>query len=200
MTIEGLANALAKKPYLDQIAVRMLKESYTRRRKLFNQPIRRMPKSSLKMAMIPEGSTPLHNSVGSAAGVFIKSRKTTIASFPGVPSEMKAIFTEQIVPMIKKDFAQFVNAEEWVELIGTSESRLAPIVSKISRKYSPLLYIKSHPMGFENGKSIIHVQIIMTSKIEEKEQSIRILETATSEIVRASRKLGAIIRNRRSVR
>jgi nicotinamide-nucleotide amidase len=200
MTIEGLSKALSKRLYLDPTAVRMLKESYVRRRKLFNQPIRRMPKSSLKMAMIPDGSTALHNSVGSAAGVFIKSRKTAIASFPGVPSEMKAIFTEQIVPMLKKESAQFVNAEEWIELIGTSESRLAPIVSRISKKYSPLLYIKSHPMRFENGKSIIHVQIIMTSKSEDKERSTDQLERAKSEMIQASKKLGADIKNMRSVR
>ncbi len=200
MTIEGLAKSLKKELYQDPVAVQMLRASYERRRKLFNRPIRRMPKSSLKMAMIPRGSTPLGNSVGSAAGVLVKARSTTIASFPGVPSEMKAIFTEQVVPLIKKESSQFVNAEEWLELLGTSESRLAPMVLKISRKYSPLLYIKSHPMGFEKGKSLIHVQIILTTKKENEKSSLKVLERAAQEMATAAKRLGASIKKQRSIR
>jgi nicotinamide-nucleotide amidase len=200
MTIEAVAKFLGKPLYLDPKAAQMLKESYVRRRKMFNRPITRMPKSSLKMAMIPQGSTPLYNSVGSAAGVLARFRQTNIASFPGVPSEMKAIFTEEIVPMIKKESTQFVNAEEWIELIGTSESRLAPIVSRISSKYSPILYIKSHPMGFEKGKSIIDVQIIMTTTKENERDALRSLEQATQEMNRAAKRLGAIVKKLKSVR
>ncbi len=200
MTIEGLAKALGKELYLDPAAVTMLRESYIRRRKMFNQPIRRMAKSSLKMAMIPRGATPLPNSVGSAAGVLVKLRGTTITSFPGVPSEMKAIFTEQVVPLIKKGSANFLHAEEWVELLGLSESRLAPLVSRISKKYSPLLYIKSHPMGFESGKSLIHVQIILTARKEEEAHSMELLERATKEVLTGTKRLGAAIKKTRSVR
>lgn len=200
LTFEALSKSLGKRLYLDPEAVRLLRESYIRRRKMFNRPIRKMPKSSLKMAMIPKGSTPLPNSVGSASGVFFTTGKTRIVSFPGVPSEMKAIFSEQIVPMIKNGSSQFLHAEEWIELLGTSESRLAPIISKISEKYSPLLYIKSHPMGFEKGKSLIHVQIILTSKKEDEAKSLRILESADSEMIRAARKLGASVSKLKSVR
>ena len=150
----------------------MLKDSYERRRKMFNHPIRRLPKASLKMAMIPRGATALYNSVGSAAGVLLKVGNTTIASLPGVPSEMKAIFTEELVPRIQETSSKFINAEEWLELVGTSESRISTPVARISKKYSPLLYVKSHPMGFENGKSIIHVQLILTSKAQDKEKSV----------------------------
>jgi len=200
MTIEGLAKALGKKLYLDPLAVQMLKNSYERRRKMFNRPIRRMPKSSLKMAMIPRGSIPIPNSVGSAAGVLTKTGSTSIASFPGVPSEMKAIFTEDIVPLIKQETAQFLNAEEWLELIGTSESRLAPVVSKISKKYPEYLYLKSHPMGFEKGKSVIHVQIILTARKDEELKSIKYLEEATELVIKSAKKLGASVRRMKSVR
>jgi len=200
MTIEGLANSAGKRLYLDRAAVQMLKESYERRRKMFNRPVRRMPKSSLKMATIPKGSTPLQNSVGSAAGVLLKVKGTTVVCFPGVPSEMKAIFTEQVVPLIKEESTQFVHAEEWLELLGTSESRLAPIVARISKKYSGLLYIKSHPMGFEKGKSLIHVQIILTVRKEDEEESLHFLEEATQILVRAAKKLGADVKRAKSVR
>ncbi|MDA4111282.1 MAG: molybdopterin-binding protein [Thaumarchaeota archaeon] len=200
MTIQGLSIALGQKLYLDRRAVEMLKKSYEVRRKMFNTPLRRMPKSSLKMAMIPEGSTPLPNSVGSAAGVLAKSGTTTIVCFPGVPSEMKAIFSEQAAPILKEGASRFIHAEEWLEAIGISESRLSIPVSRIAKKYSPLLYIKSHPMGFENGKSIIHIQLILSARADERESSIGILEKASSEMFEAARKLGAKVRKMKSVR
>jgi nicotinamide-nucleotide amidase len=200
LTIEALAKSLDRELYLDPLAVKMLKESYERRRKLFNRPARRISKSSLKMAMIPKGATPLSNSVGSAAGVMARKEKATIVSFPGVPSEMKAIFNEQVVPLIAKGQTQFANAEEWLELVGASESRLAPIVSRISKEYSRLLYVKSHPMGFERGKSLIHVQIILTTKKEDEEKSLEILERARDEISKAAKRIGANVRRMKSVR
>jgi molybdenum cofactor synthesis domain-containing protein len=200
MTVEGLAKSVGKDLYLDDSAVQMLKDSYERRRKMFNNPIRRMPKASLKMAMIPRGATALYNSVGSAAGVLLVIGNTSIASLPGVPSEMKAIFVEELIPRIQDTSSKFINAEEWLELIGTSESRLSIPVARISKKYSPLLYVKSHPMGFENGKSIIHVQLILTSKVQDKEKSTGILEKAASEMITAAKKLGATVKTIKSVR
>jgi len=200
MTIEGFAKSVGKELYLDDSAVQMLKDSYERRRKMFNHPIRRMPKASLKMAMIPRGATALYNSVGSAAGVLLKVGKTQVVSLPGVPSEMKAIFTGELIPLIQPDSSKFIHAEEWLELIGTSESRLSTPVARISKKYSPLLYVKSHPMGFENGKSVIHVQLILTSDAKDKEESIIILEKAASEMITAAKKLGAIVKTIKSVR
>lgn len=200
MTIEALAKAIGRKLYLDPTAVQMLKESYIRRRKMFNRPIRRMPKSSLKMAMIPKDTIPLANSVGSAAGVLAKIGAANVASFPGVPSEMKAIFTEQIVPLIKKAESQFVHAEEWLELTGTSESRLAPYVSKVSQKFPGILYVKSHPMGFKKGKSVIHVQIIMTATKENEKVSLESLKHAANLLVADAKRLGANVRRMKSVR
>jgi nicotinamide-nucleotide amidase len=200
MTIESLSIALGRKLYLDKLAVKMLKASYARRRKMFNIPLRRMTKASLKMAMIPEEATPLPNSVGSAAGVLAKKSNTTIVSLPGVPSEMKAIFSEQVVPILKAETAKFYHAEEWLEAIGISESRLSYAVSRISQKYIPLLYIKSHPMGFEKGKSMIHIQLILTAKAEERERALIMLEKAASEMLSAAKKLGARVKRTKSVR
>jgi nicotinamide-nucleotide amidase len=200
MTIEGLADSVGKDLYLDDAAVQMLKDSYERRRKMFNRPIRRMPKASLKMAMIPRGAVPLYNSVGSAAGVLLKIGKTQIASLPGVPSELKAIFSEELVPLVQQAPSRFINAEEWLEVLGTSESKLSAPVARISKKYSPLLYVKSHPMGFEKGKSVIHVQLILTSNSKNKETSISLLEKAASEMLRSAKSLGATVKTMKSIR
>ncbi len=200
MTVEGLSMALGKKLILDKRAVQMLKASYERRRKMFSVPTKRMSKASLKMAMIPEGALPLPNSVGSAAGVLATFGSTKIVCLPGVPSEMKAIFSEQVIPYIRSDASKFVHAEEWFEAIGISESRLSYAVSRISKKFAPLIYIKSHPMGFEKVKSVIHIQLILSAKAEEREKALSSLENANEEMANAAKKLGATVKRTKSIR
>ena len=84
----------------------MLKKTYARH-KLHQE----MTESRLKMATIPERSTPIQNPVGSAPAIMEQAGGITIFCLPGVPSEMKAIFGEQILPMIKKHVGE-VRGEE----------------------------------------------------------------------------------------
>ena len=198
MTSRGLARALAKRFMIDNEAVNMVRASYKRKAAIFKRPTRRLTKPSLKMAMIPHGSTPLQNPVGSAPGVLAKSGGTRIILLPGVPSEMRAIFLNSAVPLLKKT-SNFVRAENWIKLVGVSESRLSPAISRVSRRYETL-YIKSHPKGFEKGRSVIHVQIILTTRPDGKNAGLIAIEAASRTIEAASRKLGAKVSRTKSVR
>ena len=197
MTVRGLALALGKRLKLDPAAVRMLKESYKRRARFFKRPVKRLGKASMKMAMIPQGAKPLHNPVGSAPAVSARFGPTRIVSLPGVPSEMKGIFLTEVVPLLKS--SSFTNAEEWIRLQGISESQLSPTISRISRKHASLLYVKSHPKGFERGQSIIQVQIILTAPMDGRKAGLEALRDATREMEIAARKLGARVSRVKSV-
>ena len=200
MTVEGLSLALRKRMLLNPEAFKMLKESYARRRKMFKVSSRRLSKASKKMAVLPESAVPLRNSVGSAPGVLATSGKTRLVALPGVPSEMKAIFKESIEPALASAARKISHAEEWIEAVGISESRLSAAVSKVSKKHSPLLYIKSHPMGFEKGRSVIRIQIILTSSFAEREKSLVLLERVAKQMEESARKLGAHVARIKSVR
>src|SRR6185369_14324285 len=54
-----------------------------------------------KMAWLPVGAVPLHNPVGTAPGVLLKSGPTTIISLPGVPSELKGTFNSSLQPFLQ---------------------------------------------------------------------------------------------------
>jgi nicotinamide-nucleotide amidase len=86
MTLEGIAVALGKKVMIDVMAIEMLKKSYAMH-KLHQE----MTDSRLKMATIPERSTPIQNPVGTAPAIMDQAGGITIFCLPGVPSEMKAI-------------------------------------------------------------------------------------------------------------
>lgn len=149
MTLEGMAAALGKKVVLDSRAVEMLKKSYARH-KLHYEPT----ESQLKMAIIPEGCTPIQNSVGSAPAIMEQVYDILIFCLPGVPSEMKAIFEEYILPRIKKSVGKFVAEELNYNTRGLTEAMIAPVLIEIVKSHPKnMIYLKTHPRGYYRKKT-----------------------------------------------
>jgi molybdopterin-biosynthesis enzyme MoeA-like protein len=69
-------------------------------------------------------------------------QETTIFILPGVPAEMKAIFRNIIIPILKDEKGNFV--EKGFVFIGIGESHIAPYITELEEKY-PQLWIKTHP-------------------------------------------------------
>ena len=193
LTLEGLALALKTKLALNQAALRMMKQSYERRRKTLGlKTPKRVSRASLKMAKIPKGATPLENSAGSAPGVLAFFRGTKIISLPGVPNEVKAIFSEKVIPLLNESSTQKRSrAERWFEVLGLSESKLAPKSLKLFKKYSKEIYVKSHPMGFRQGMSLLHIQLLMDYGIEEEKEANELLNKVSDELEAVMKRLGA---------
>ncbi len=53
---------------------------------------------------IPCAATPLHNRVGTAPGLLFEVAGALLVLLPGVPVEMEALFTEQLLPYIQEKF------------------------------------------------------------------------------------------------
>lgn len=157
MTLEGVAAALGKKIMLDERAVEMLKKSYVVRSLKYE-----LTEARLKMAKIPEGSTPIQNLLGSAPAVFVQAGATKIFSLQGVPSEMKTIFEKHIMPIVKKSVGRFVAQEVNYSVRGITEAMIAPTLLRIVGSH-PLeaIYLKTHPRGYYRKKTPqIRIQLI----------------------------------------
>ncbi len=168
MTLRGIARALKKNLVLNQKALAIILEHY---RNLEGPAL--MTSHRKKMAMLPRDAEPLPNPVGTAPGVLAKSGKTAILSLPGVPGEMKAIFTDSVLPILKTSKA-LPPLEVYIQLTGIIESALAPVLARAQRKY-PELYFKSHPRGRETGlRSFIqlHIYTTCTASREELRESL----------------------------
>jgi len=100
------------------------------------------------MAKLPEGAKPLPNPIGTAPGVITTWESTTIISLPGVPSEMKAIFEESVVPLLKQVAGDVTFFETSMVATGVMESEMAPLIDRVMHD-NPYVYIKSHPRGGE---------------------------------------------------
>lgn len=95
-----------------------------------------------KMAVLPSGAAALRNSAGAAPGVHIKVGDQHLVSLPGVPTEMRAVFFDELVQVLKEIFGENVFVERTITTSSNDESRLAPVVKEIAEKY-PDAYIKS---------------------------------------------------------
>jgi molybdenum cofactor synthesis domain-containing protein len=153
MTLKGIAFALSKRLVLNPEAFDMVKARYSAL-----EASTGLTRFRRKMATLPEGAEPLPNPVGTAPGVAIKIGATKLVSLPGVPSEMKAIFTASVIPMLKASKGEAPD-EASIGLVGIIESALAPALDR-TRKAFPGLYFKSHPRGCEGGiRSLIQLHV-----------------------------------------
>ena len=170
MTMAGIARALNRPLKPNKEALRLVKEHYLR---LDARPT--LTKYRTKMATLPEGAVAVMNSVGTAPGVKIEVSDTTIFSLPGVPSEMKKIFSESIIPYLRT-FQTSRPTEVQIQITGVIESALAPVLDRVRRDY-PGLYFKSHPRGRETGvRPLILLQIYNTRPESSGEVSLAVEE------------------------
>lgn len=142
MTLEGIAKGLNRELALNKKAYKSIKNTYKRAYHIGLLKLEGMTKEREKMAILPQGSTPLPNTVGTAPGVKIVEGNTTIFILPGVPAEMKAMFRNMIIPILSEKKGKFV--ERGFIFMGIGESQIAPYISELERKYSQL-WIKTHP-------------------------------------------------------
>lgn len=82
-----------------------------------------------KQAEIPDSCRVLYNKLGTAPGMWFEKEGTIFISMPGVPYEMKYIMNEHVLPELKKRFHSQVVIHRNIMTYGTSESRLAEILT-----------------------------------------------------------------------
>jgi molybdopterin-biosynthesis enzyme MoeA-like protein len=78
--------------------------------------------------------------------------KTRIFCLPGVPKEMKAIFSNAIMPQFKEIIGNYYFVESVFKAAGVAEASLAPTLSRLVNSYpADDIYLKSHPRGYGYG-------------------------------------------------
>jgi len=100
-------------------------------------------------AMLPASCTVLHNSAGTASGMWFERNNTIFISMPGVPFEMEAIMSEEVLPRFAKlGIAQSI-VHKTVLTIGLPESMLAEKIEHWENalpKFIKLAYLPSPMM------------------------------------------------------
>ncbi len=188
MTLEGLAIALGRKVAIDGRAVEMLKRSYARRRLNYE-----LNEVRLKMATIPEGSTPLENMVGSAPAVMDNSGSTRIFCLQGVPVEMQEEFNKHILHVIREAVGNFVSEEINYNVLGVTEAMIAPaLVRIVESNPKDAIYLKTHPQGYE-ADNTPHIRVHLVSRGNDRKHVRNRLDTVADVIRQEVARLGGRI-------
>jgi nicotinamide-nucleotide amidase len=101
--------------------LKMIEEMMARR----NNP---MNENNRRQALVPESCKVLLNAKGTAPGMWLEKNGTIFISMPGVPSEMKYIMTEHVLPELNNRFTSQVIIHKNIMTYGTFEARLAEIL------------------------------------------------------------------------
>ncbi len=133
-----------------------------------------------KMALLPQGATPLANPVGAAPGVLLPLEHTTMICLPGVPEEMKAIVQGALAPHLQTRFGKAGFAELRMLVDCGDESRLAPLLEEIQRQL-PQVYIKSRARAFGPG---VRLRIYLSAAASTPEEARALVEEARDRLGR----------------
>ncbi|MEA2070921.1 MAG: molybdopterin-binding protein [Asgard group archaeon] len=178
MTLQAVAEAVNSELELNEQAFQMIQErlEYLKDEKGIEIEL---TEEREQMAMLPKNAQPLKNHAGSAPGVFIEYNNIKLFSLPGVPREMKSIFTEEVMDIFpKSEDLQYY--EEQFLVRHVPESELAAAIAPIRKKH-PTVYIKTHPKTPSTSKKgFIQVEIHITSLCLEKDK--KHVSKATKEI------------------
>ena len=93
---------------------------------LFHQKLKLVATQVNKdQALVPSRCDILHNEFGTAPGMWMRKAQTVFVSLPGVPYEMKAIVTNELVPKLVREYKRPYIIHQTILTYGQGESRIA---------------------------------------------------------------------------
>jgi nicotinamide-nucleotide amidase len=95
----------------------------------------RMPAVNEKQADFPEGARVLENPRGTAPGFWLEKNGVQIVILPGVPSEMREIFEQQVGPELRRGGDAAVTKRRVLRIAGMGESRVEELVAPLYAKW-----------------------------------------------------------------
>jgi nicotinamide-nucleotide amidase len=168
LTRDVLAAVLGRPLRLDESVLRHIEERFARRRVA-------MADNNRKQAMVPEGAVVLQNPRGTAPGLFVEAQGRIFVCMPGVPSEMKPMLLEQVIPHIRDAVGiRSRIVSRVLKTCGISESTLDQRIGDYFREMrNPSIGVLAH-MGE------IHVRL--TCKGEDPAEIGRLLDELEAKI------------------
>jgi len=179
VTIKGLSQALRRRMKINKEALDQIRARYKR---IFSSRRFALTKFRVKMATFPIGAVPLLNPVGTAPGMALQVGKTLIVCLPGVPKELRAIFSKHVAPIIKLKAGTGGYVSRSVSVRGIHESELAPLIDRVMKRY-PEVYVKSHPQGGE-GRAKSRIEMDFSYSGHEIEKGNRVVSGAIAQMMR----------------
>jgi len=133
LTRDVLASLTGTKLVLHEPSLEIIRGMFARRK-------RDMPERNVVQAMFPEGAEPIPNRCGTAPGIYLEIARPgrspcRIAAMPGVPSEMKVMFQDDVLPRIKPpEAAGLVIRNARINCFGLGESAAEQLLGDVTAR------------------------------------------------------------------
>lgn len=95
---------------------------------------RPMAESNRLQARLPRGAEPIRNLWGTAPGIFLRYRGCEIYALPGVPSEMRAIFSSFLLPRLQEHLLKPPHVRR-LHFFGIGESSIGEVLGEIEAQF-----------------------------------------------------------------
>lgn len=110
---------------------------------------RTVPRGSEQVARVPGGFEILPNSKGTAPGLWHKGKNgSVVVLLPGVPHEMKAIFSDHVIPRIMQIEGRTEIVQRTLKAAGIGETVLQAEIESITHLLEPALRIAYLPGAY----------------------------------------------------
>jgi len=137
-----------------------------------------VPKRVIRdQATVPAKAKVLLNPVGTAPGFILKQDQKALIMLPGVPSEMKPMFTKQVMPYIIANFPlENKNYRKILHLFELPEVKVDPYLRKLDEKYPDVSFSIYPGLGT--------LSVHMYTEAASEEVALKILNPAFSDLER----------------
>jgi len=129
VTRDAVAQAMGRNLVFRQDLLDALTERFQRLQ-------RKMADNNRRQTFIVEGAEPLPNSRGTAPGQWIECDGKMIMLLPGPPHELKAMFTGDCLPRLRRNLPPQVIRTLFYRVAGMGESDLDQLISPVYKPYA----------------------------------------------------------------
>ncbi|MFP3914141.1 MAG: competence/damage-inducible protein A [Actinomycetota bacterium] len=137
---------------------------------------REMPESNIRQADHPAGAEMLANPKGTAPGLALLHEGVWIFALPGVPEEMEALLTREVVPRLRQAAGiEEVLVSRLLRTWGRSESLVADELGDLFRSVNPSIAFLA-----SGGE----IKIRITAKARNESEARRLIEPVEKEVTR----------------
>ena len=158
LTAQAVAEAFGLPLQLDPIALQQISAHFTRRNRI-------MADANRKQAFFPQGAKRIDNEWGTAPGFAIQHQRCWFVFVPGVPAEMKAMFTESIAATLLQKFSLQPDRLITLRSVGIGESDL-------QEKINTLTIPESVQLSFRAGTDEVQTKLLFPASAKPEQMKI----------------------------
>jgi len=144
----------------------------------FSKRNRPMLEVNRLQAALPKSCTILPNDQGTAAGMLFIRNGKWVVSMPGVPYEMKSIFSNELLPLVEKEFELKSIYHKTFLTAGIGESFLADMISE----WEALVRKKGFGLAYLPSPGVVKLRLTSFEGLERAEEIDQLFEILENKI------------------